>query len=81
MWSKIDQHPAPGSKIVIVCDDGCSAFTGLVCDPILNDELVIYHGEDGIALDLTFLGSNAIWAYIPSDYPLHFMEQTEADWY
>lgn len=58
-------------KIVIVCDDGCSAFVALATD---NDGIL--HAEDATPLDEhTLRGS--MWMPIPDDYPLYFMEVSD----
>lgn len=58
-------------KIVIVCDDGCSAFVALATD---NDGIL--HAEDATPLDAgTLRGS--MWMPIPDDYPLYFMEVSD----
>ena len=68
-----DERPEAGQKIVIVCDDGCSSSLALMADDEPLD------GEDGEPLGEIFL-RGAIWAALPDDYLLGFMEVTDADW-
>lgn len=66
--------PIAGQKIVIVCDDGCSSSLAMMGDDGPID------GEDAFPLGDDFL-RGAIWAPLPDDYQLAFMEATDADWY
>lgn len=59
--------PQAGTKVAIVCDDGCS--TGLA---YITDEGAL-DGEDGMPLGVTFL-QGAIWMALPDNYPIAFME-------
>ncbi len=70
-----DCPPQPGQKVVIVCDDGCSSSLALMADdgPIDGECGEPFHGGN-------FL-NRAIWFPLPDDYPLRFMEITDADWY
>lgn len=67
-WQPISNRPPVGSKVAIVCNDGCSSALGLVA------EYGILDGEDGLELTEQFL-QGAIWSRLPDDYPLHFMER------
>ena len=67
-WQPISNHPPVGSKVAIVCNDGCSSSLGLVA------EYGILDGEDGLELTVQFL-QGAIWSRLPDDYPLRFMER------
>lgn len=67
-WQPISTAPMLGNKIVIVTDDGCSSGLGLVTDDGILD------GEDGEPYSECFL-KGAIWAPLPDDYALGFMER------
>lgn len=67
-WQPMNTTPPLGSKVAIVCNDGCSTSLGLVTDEGILD------GEDGIPLCKEYL-EGAIWCRIPDDYPLYFMER------
>ena len=67
VWRDFHKDPPKiGTKIAIVCDDGCS--TGLA---YITDEGAL-DGEDGVPLGAMFL-QGAIWTPLPDDFPLAFM--------
>lgn len=70
----VTDPPSVGWKVVIVCNDGCSSSLALMTDEGPLD------GEDGMSLTDEFL-AGAIWTRLPDNYPLYFMELTDADWY
>ena len=72
-WDTV--KPEPGTKVIIVCNDGCSSAPALVLEKVGP-----LHAEDGFELDDSFT-KGAIWAALPYDYPIRFMEMTDADWY
>lgn len=59
--------PAPGTKVAIVCDDGCSSGLAYITDEGALD------AEDGHPLGVTYL-QGAIWMALPDNYPMAFME-------
>jgi hypothetical protein len=67
------EKPKAGSKIVIFCDDACSTAAAFVAVGELENSISILHAEDGYELDRWFL-DGSIWAYMPDDTPLAFME-------
>lgn len=71
-WAK--EQPENGTKIVVLCDDGCSCSICYYIDGQLLD------AEDGYDLSTLFI-RGSLWAPIPQDYPIRFMEVTEDDWY
>ena len=75
VWQDYGASPPPvGTKVVIVCDDGCSTALALMTDdgPLDGECAEQFYGP--------FL-DGAIWMPLPEDYPLGFMQTTEDDWY
>ena len=69
MWHNWDTEKPPlRAKIIIVCDDGMSSGTAYVS--LSGNPL---DAEDGAALPPVFM-NGAIWAHLPDDYPIAFME-------
>lgn len=60
--------PAPGDKVVLVFDDGCSAMIAYRTDT------AFLLAEDAHELDAQTLASVNGWFLLPSDYALAFME-------
>ncbi len=58
-------------KIVILCDDGCTAIIALATD---NDGIL--DAEDAYPLEASTL-RGCMWMPIPDDYPLYFMEASD----
>lgn len=78
VWANYDnEKPVAASKIVIVCDDGCSSMPGFVASNPADGGVVVRHAEDGQVLSRSVL-SGALWCYLPSDFPLRFMELDDA---
>lgn len=61
--------------VVIVCDDGCSTASALVVDVkgVQGQNVAALEGEDGFELGADFT-KDALWAELPEDYSLQFME-------
>lgn len=75
LWNKWDeQKPSDGDKVIIVCSDYCSSAPAFIAEGG-----VALHAEDGSDLGWSFL-SGSIWAKLPADWPIAFMEITEEDW-
>lgn len=72
-WDKI--KPEVGRKIIVVCDDGCSATPCLVAGDG-GVGTILLDGEDGAQLSTGFT-NGAIWAYLPDDYELWFIGITD----
>lgn len=76
-----DRKPKAGSKVVVLCDDGCSAGLFFVADEG-NGAISMLNAEDGYD---TLEGypayfNGAIWAEVPEDTVIAFMEDAEYDW-
>ena len=73
------EPPAPGLKVVVLCDDGCSSCIGLSSEVMEGGKPVrmgLLDGEEGEYVPRLFL-RDALWARIPDDYPVSFMEAAD----
>lgn len=84
MWQKWkDVQPTPGQKIIAPYEDGSGAVVGLVIDHDGAGEIDVLYAEDGMSL-MRYPGAERIdefakriWAALPQDYPIAFMEQND----
>lgn len=60
--------PSPGDKVVLVCDDGCTAFIAL------RTGGAFLLAEDAMEIDSWTLESVNGWFLLPADYSIAFME-------
>lgn len=63
--------PGPGRKFIVAHDDGCSSGIYVMLDD------GPHNAEDG---ENYGMDNGALWTLLPDNYPVRFMEVTEADW-
>ena len=83
MWNKSKVIlPDNNTKVVVIDEMGDICIAGLVL--IYSGEDQLYHvlldAEEGLEYFNTW-PMESMWTYLPDNYPIHFMEITEADWY
>lgn len=77
IWRSWNTDPPPaGSKVLILCNDGCSSKPALVAEEEGRDGVVVLDGEDGMDLTDMFL-DGSLWAPLPDDYRFMFMNEDD----
>jgi len=75
-WQAWDtKKPLSGTKVALLCDDGCSISTALIVDADDKGNIDVLDGEDAMSmLEVKGYLKGALWTPLPLDYPLAFME-------